>query len=217
MLTYETTRDSRTCHHIFGLCSNTYLAPLLWLNIKSTSDSPVPATTSCISCTTFTGSLSSRANHYLIFLLAIVQLLPCLEASALAPSPVFSNRTDVSPFGAFAAFYAADARLSTLAGNPLEKRQDRICPYGPGGSKCHIFTVTWEIKFIYIFKNSAPMELVAALTEITVYSLLPCLILQSLSDWPFTLVFRHWWRLLSAILSRGYHSLSIILYLRFHG
>ena len=90
----------------------------------------------------FTGSLSSRANHYLIFLLTIVRLLPCLEASALAPSPVFSNRTDVSPFGAFAAFYAADARLSTLAGNPLEKRQDRICPYGPSGSKCHISNVT---------------------------------------------------------------------------
>jgi len=88
-----------------------------------------------------TRSLSSRINYYLILLLVIVQFLPCLKASGLAPSPGFSNGTDVSPFGAITAFQAVDAGLSTLVENTLEKRQGRTCPYGPGGRRCRTSTI----------------------------------------------------------------------------
>jgi len=89
----------------------------------------------------FTRSHTPRLNCYFIFLV-MVQCLPCLEASGLAPTLEISNGTDASPFGAFAAFYAPQAGFSTLAKNPLEKRQGGTCTAGPGGRMCRISTVT---------------------------------------------------------------------------
>ena len=89
----------------------------------------------------FTRSHTPRLNCYFIFLVMVAQFLFCLEASGLAPAPEFLNGTDASPFGAFAATHAQDAGFSTLARNPLERRQGRTCPYGPAASRCRNSTV----------------------------------------------------------------------------